>query len=228
MAEVVTANGRVQGEPSDSTQPVPDNPTRVYSWALAGTGLSYAILHHLGLLPAGLGSAPEGTRWADWLDLAVPWLVLTPAAVSMWAAQASARSWAIFGAGIVAYSSGHGVHLAANSVSNASPGQTAHFWDEVVSHYVWFFGVALVMAALTRTMVGRSRPHLAAYVLALGVGVTWASNAVGGGTVIYSLAVALAAAIFGWTRRRELGIVMLVGSVAAVAILVGELARRAI
>lgn len=225
---MVAANGQVQGEASDSIPPVPDDPTRVYSWALAGTGLSYAVLHHLGLLPSGLGPAPEGTRWADWLDLAVPWLVLAPAAVTMWAAPASARSWAIFGAGMVAYSSGHGIHLAANSVSNASEGQTAHFWDEVVSHYVWFFGVALVLAALTRTMVGRPRPHPAAYVLAVGVGVTWASNAVGGGTVIFSLVVALAAAIFGWTRRRELGIVMLVGSVVAVAILVGELARRAI
>ena len=72
------------------------------------------------------------------------------------------------------------------------------------------------------------RPHPAAYVLAVGVGATWASNAIGGGTVIFSLIVTLAAAIFGWTRRRELGIVMLVGSVVAVATLVGELARWAI
>ena len=225
---MATAHGQVPGEACDSIQPVPDGPTHLYSWALAGTGLSYAVLHHLGLLPSGLGPGPEGTRWADWLDLAVPWFVLAPAAVTMWAAQASTRSWAIFGAGVVAYSSGHGIHLAANSVSNASGGQTAHLWDEVVSHHVWFLGVALVLAALTRTMVGRSRPHAAAYGLAVADGVTWASNAVGGGTVIFSGAVALAAAAFGWTRRRELGIVMLVGSLAAVSILVGELAVRAI
>lgn len=223
---MVAADGQVQ-EACDSTHPEPDGPARLYSWALAGTGLSYAVLHHLGLLPSGLGPAPGGTRWADWLDLAVPWLVLAPAAVTMWAAPASARSWAIFGAGVVAYSSGHGIHLAANSVSNASGGQTAHFWDEVVSHYVWFLGVALVLAALTGTMAGRSRPHPAGYLLAVAVGATWASNAVGGGTVIFSLAVALVAAVFGWTRRRELSIVMLVGSVAAIPILVGELARQA-
>ena len=41
--------------------------TDTYSWALAATGLSYAVLHHLGLLPDGLGAGPEGTRcsWAS-------------------------------------------------------------------------------------------------------------------------------------------------------------------
>ena len=224
---MVTSEGELHGHSSASAQPVPDDPTGVYCWALAGTALSYALLHHLGLLPAGIGPALEGTRWADWLDLAVPWLVLVPAAVTMWAAPASTRSWAIFGAGVVAYSSGHGVHLAANSVSNASPGPTAHLWDEVVSHYVWFAGVALVLAALMHTMVGRSRPHPAGYVLAVAVGVTWATNAVGGGTVIVSFAVAIAASIFGWTRRRELVRVMLVGFLPAVAILAGELVRQA-
>ena len=52
--------------------------TRMYSRALAATALAYVVLHHLGLLPSGLGAGPDGTRWADWLDLAVPWLVLAP------------------------------------------------------------------------------------------------------------------------------------------------------
>ena len=51
-----------------------------YGRWLAVTALAYAVLHHLGLLPSGLGSAPDDTQWADWLDLLVPWLVLTPAA----------------------------------------------------------------------------------------------------------------------------------------------------
>lgn len=225
---MVPAEGQAREEASESLQPMPQGPAHVYSWALAATGLSYAVLHHLGLLPSGLGSAPEGTRWADWLDLAVPWLVLVPAAVTMWAAPASLRSWVVFGAGVVAYSSGHGIHLAANSVNNAGGGRTAHFWDEVVSHHVWFLGVALVLAALARTMVGRPRPHPAAYVLAVGVGITWVSNAVGGGTVVFSLAVAVAAAVFGWARRRELGLVMLVGFLPAAVILLGELGLRAL
>jgi hypothetical protein len=204
----------------------PDGRARAYSWALAATALSYTALHHLGLLPSGLGQGPEGTRWADWLDLAVPWLVLTPAAVTMWAAEVSGRSWVLYGAGVIAYSSGHGIHLAANSVGNASQGQTAHLWDEVVGHYVWFLGVALVLAALMRTMVARPRPRAVGYVLAVGVGLTWASNAVGGGTLIFSLTVAVAATVFGWIRRRELGIVMLVGFLPAVLVLGGQLARQ--
>jgi len=35
---------------------------------LAATAIVYAVVHHLGLLPNGVGDGPEGTRWADWLD----------------------------------------------------------------------------------------------------------------------------------------------------------------
>jgi len=142
----------------------------VYARWLTTTALAYAVLHHLGLLPDGLGSGPEGTRWADWLDLLVPWLVLAPAALTMWAAPASVRGWMLFGAGVVAYVSGHGIHLAANSVGNQDPGETAHLWDEVMS-----------------------------------------------------LLLAVTAATYGWIRRRELGVVLLVGFAPAVAILVVEL-----
>ncbi len=205
-------------------QPVPGMLTRMYSRALAATALAYVLLHHLGLLPSGLGAGPAGTRWADWLDLAVPWLVLAPAAVTLWAGRADVRSWVVFGVGVVAYPSWHGIHLAANSIGNQDPGQTAHLWDEVVGHLVWFVGVALVLAALALTMIGRPRPGAVGYVLAVGAGLTWASNAMGGGTLLLSLAVAVAAAAFGWRRRRELGVVLLVGYVPALLIVGTELA----
>lgn len=195
----------------------------VYSRWLAATALAYAVLHHLGLLPSGLGDGPDGTRWADWLDLAVPWLVITPAAMTMWAARPTTRWWAIFGAGVVAYTSGHGIHLAANSIGNRDPGQTAHLWDEAVGHHVWFAGVALLLAGLASTMRDRPHPHPAGYLLALAVGSTWASNAVGGDTVIFSLAVALAATAYGWLHRRELGILLLVGYLPAAVFLVAYL-----
>jgi hypothetical protein len=200
--------------------------TRMYSRALAATALAYVLLHHLGLLPSGLGAGPEGTRWADWLDLAVPWLVLAPAAVTLWAGRADVRSWVVFGAGVVAYTSGHGIHLAANSIGNQDPGPTAHLWDEVVGHLVWFVGVALVLAALALTMIGKPRPHAVGYVLAAAAGLTWASNAIGGGTLLLSLAVAIAAAAFGWRRRGELGVVLLVGYLPAVLVIGTELAVR--
>ena len=190
---------------------------------LAVTALSYALVHHLGLLPEGLGDGPDGTRWADWLDLLVPWLVLVPAALTVASARPDPRTWVLLGAGAIAYASGHGIHLAANSVGNVDPGDTAHLWDEVVGHAVWYAGVALVLVALARTMVGRARPHPVGYLLALAAGLTWATNAVGGGTVWFGLAVALAATVWGWGRRRELGVVLLVGFLPATVFLVADL-----
>ena len=64
----------------------------VYQWWVAVTALSYVVLHHLGLLPDGLGAAPDDTQWADWLDLLVPLLVLGPAAAALAAAPATRRT----------------------------------------------------------------------------------------------------------------------------------------
>lgn len=40
------------------------------AWAVA-----YNLLHHLGALPGGLGSAGGGTCWTDWIDLLTPYAV---------------------------------------------------------------------------------------------------------------------------------------------------------
>jgi hypothetical protein len=196
----------------------------MYARWLAATALAYAVLHHLGLLPSGLGSAADGTRVADWLDLAVPWLVLAPAALTLQAAHVRPRIWWTYAAGAVAYTSGHGIHLAANSIGNAAPGSTAHLWDEVVGHFIWYAGVAGVLAALAMSMVDRPRPSVLGYLLAVAVGLTWASNAVGGGTEWFSLAVSLVAAWWGWTQRRQLGGVLAVGFAPAAVGLVGAVA----
>lgn len=75
----------------------------VYSRSLVAAALAYALLHHIGLLPGGLGAGPDGTRILDWLDLAVPWLVLGSAAAVLWAEQPRPLVWALFGAGAVSY-----------------------------------------------------------------------------------------------------------------------------
>ena len=153
----------------------------------------------------------------------MPWVVLAPAAVTLAAARASAMTWALFGAGALSYASGHGIHLAANSVSNAAPGETAHLWDETVGHAIWYAGVALVILALGRTMAGRARPPVLAHLLALAVGVTWATNAVGAGLEIAGLLVAAGFAAYGWRHRDDLRLVLPTGFAAAMMWLVVSL-----
>jgi len=203
---------------------VAQRPSRHHSRRLAVTAASYAVVHHLGLLPDGLGDGPEGTRLADWLDLLVPWLVLVPAALTTAGARPSAQTWAVYGAGALAYASGHGIHLAANSIGNADPGETAHLWDEVVGHAVWYAGAALVLAALTSTMAGRPRPPLVGHLLALAVGLTWATNAVGADLEIAGLLVAVGFAAYGWRHRDDLRVVLLTGFAPSVPWLLVSLA----
>lgn len=146
----------------------------VVAWAVA-----YSLLHHLGALPGGLGTAGGGTQWVDWVDLAVPYLVVGPALAALAFAGADRRAWVPGLAGAVAYASGHGIHLAANSISNergdAAP---VHLWDEVVGHGIWYAGVALLVVALARAVPLR-RVVPVGWLLAACVGVTWATNADG-------------------------------------------------
>jgi hypothetical protein len=195
----------------------------VYLRWLAVTAAAYVVFHHLGLIDGGLGRGPSDTQWIDWFDLVVPFLVLGPAVATLQAAGAGARTWLVFGIGAVTYATGHGVHLAANSVGNAAPGPTEHLWDEVVGHYIWYTGVALVVVALAMTMSGRPRPPLVGYALAALAGLTWATNAVGGGTVVFSLILALAAAAYGWRQRHELTVTLVVAGAVAAVTLIGTL-----
>ena len=197
----------------------PESSARGYDqWLVISAG-TYVVAHHLGLLPGGLGAAPDGTQWADWVALVVPFVVLVPAAMVLREAGAAPKLWVLFGVGCVIYAWGQGMHLSANSVNNASPGPTAHLWDEVVGHLVWYTGAALVLAAVARTMPGRQRPGVIGYALAVLVGLTWATNALGGGTEWLSLVVALWAVGFGWVHRDELGVTLLVGFLPSIALI---------
>lgn len=118
------------------------------TWAVA-----YSLLHHLGALPGGLGGAPKSTRWVDWLDLGVPYLVVGCALAALAAAGTDRRGWwiALLGAG--AYVQGHGIHLAANSIGNVrGDAAPVHLWDEVIGHWLWYAGVALLVVALARAV----------------------------------------------------------------------------
>lgn len=166
---------------------------------LAAFAVAYGLLHHQGVVLAGLGDVGSTeTRWADWLDLATPILVLGAAAGALHSLGSRRTQWALFALGVISYTEGHGIHLAANSIANARQSDVAHLWDEVVGHYVWYAGVALVVAALAWTAAGTTGPAprvLSALLMVL-VGATYATNALEGGTA--PLALVSSAAFIWW------------------------------
>jgi hypothetical protein len=165
--------------------------------------VAYNLMHHLGALPGGLGDAGSGTRWVDWVDLLTPWLVVGTALAAMAAAGTDRRGWWLALSGAAVYVQGHAVHLAANSIGNERGDvPPVHLWDEVVGHWVWYAGVALLVVALTRAV--RLRPTPLAAGLALATGLTWTTNALEGTTAVGSLAVAVALAVTGWRRSDRL------------------------
>lgn len=166
-------------------------------WALA-----YNLLHHLGALPDGLGDAGGGTRWVDWVTLVTPYAVVGSAFAALRTAGSDRRGWTIALVGGALYVQGHGINLAANSISNARGSEApAHLWDEVIGHWLWYAGVVLLVIALARVVDAPARP--VAVLLAVATGLTWTTNALEGTTAVGSLVVAATLAGWGWRRRDE-------------------------
>jgi len=166
---------------------------------LAAFALSVLVGHHVGTAFGGLGEVGP-TRWADWIDLAVPYAVLGTAAAALLAARVDRLTWALLAVAGVVYVQGHGIHLAANSVGNVAPGETEHLWDEVVGHYIWYSGFALVVVALARAAAGTSYAvGWLGHVAAVLVGFTWFTNTIEGGTPVLGIGVAVG--MLAWSRR---------------------------
>lgn len=191
--------------------PVPPTRARrdVARWAVAWA-VAYNLMHHLGALPGGLGSAGGGTRWTDWIDLLTPYAVAGTALAALAAAGSDRRGWTAALAGAAVYAQGHAIHLSANSIGNvrgAAP--PVHLWDEVLGHWIQYAGLAVLIAAVARSVRLPAGPL--AVVLALATGLTWTTNALEGTTGAGSLAVAVALATWGWRRREEgTGVLLLV------------------
>lgn len=172
---------------------------------LAAFAVAVVVGHHTGVLLEPLGEVGT-TRWADWIDLALPYAVAGLGAAILATAHADRRAWIVFAAGAVVYTQGHGIHLAANSIGNVDPGDTAHLWDEVVGHYLWYGGLAVVVAALA---LAADRSPLPASPLrgplAVLFGFTVFTNSVEGGTPILGLATAVAFVAWGLRRRGRRG-----------------------
>ncbi|OLT26827.1 hypothetical protein BJF79_43110 [Actinomadura sp. CNU-125] len=173
---------------------------------LTACAVLYSLFHHLGFGLAGLGTIGH-TRWADWVDILTPYTVLLTAAAALHTARADRTAWLLYLTGAITYVEGHGIHLAANSVGNDTPGlPVVHLWDEVAGHYIWYAGTALVIAALARALARHPAPPAPlALVPALATGLTWTTNSLEGGTALMGIIVAAAFTAWGWHTRHHLG-----------------------
>jgi hypothetical protein len=172
---------------------------------LAAFAVAVVVGHHTGVLWDWLG--PIGTtNWADWIDVAVPYAVLAFGAAVLAGARSDRIAWIVFGAGGLAYTQGHGIHLAANSIARVDPGETAHLWDEVVGHWLWYGGLTVVVAALALALDARPLPQSPwSNVLAVLCGLTFFTNWVEGGTAVLGLAASIAFVAWGLRRRERMG-----------------------
>lgn len=170
--------------------------------------VGYVVFHHAGTLFAGLGDVGP-TRWADWIDLLTPYVVTGTAAGALRGAGAGRGTWTAFWFAAVTYSLGKGLHLAANSVGNDLPGpdpDVVHLWDETVGHYLWYSGVALLVAVLAVALADRRpRGGIGAHLLAGLVGVTHFTNSIEGQTAWFGIGTAVVFAVWGLLTRDGMG-----------------------
>jgi hypothetical protein len=167
-----------------------------------------------------LGTVGE-TRVADWVDLLTPYAILGCAAMVLVRARASRSQWVLFGIGGITFTLGHGLHLAANSISNVADAVVAkasivHLWDEVVSHYFWYVGLFLVLAAMALALRPREfRVGAVDVVVALLVAVTLVNNYIEGGTPWLGLVFLAVGVICGflWHPAAVSRLLLLVGGV---------------
>jgi hypothetical protein len=157
--------------------------------------------HHLGTTLGPLGG-PGDTRWADWVDLALPYVVVGSAAATLAAVRPGRREWVLLAASGLLYTQGHGIHLAANSIANVEPSDAVHLWDETVGHWLWYAGLAGLVATLALALDAVPSPRNAwSLTLAVAFGLTVFTNSIEGGTAALGL---LSGVVFvAWGLRRR-------------------------
>ena len=175
-----------------------------------------AVGHHLGTLLSPVGEIGV-VQVADLVDLLLPFAVVATAGTALLAVP---RRCQIVGvAGLLAYTQGHGIHLAANSIAERQASDTAFFWDELAGHAIWYAGLYLVVGAL---LVGRAvvvRPGPVRWALSVAVGGTFATNALGGHAVPLAVGACLTLGVLAARRRTGIGLDVLVAAVVALATL---------
>jgi hypothetical protein len=168
---------------------------------LAWFAVVVLVGHHLGTLLGWLGG-PGDTRWADWVDLLVPYAVVGSAAAVLASVRTGPLGWTLLVATGLLYTQGHGIHLAANSIANVEPSDAVHLWDETVGHWLWYSGLAGLVATLAYALDDVPCPRSVwSTAGAVAFGLTIFTNSVEGGTVMLGLA---SGAVFvAWGLRRR-------------------------
>lgn len=199
---------------------------RVRGW-LAAFAFSVILGMQAGTVYKPLGTVGE-TRVADWLDLLTPYLILGCAAALLSRVSAARPVWVLFGLGAVTFTIGHGMHLSANSVSNVANSEVAHapivhLWDEIVSHWIWYSGLIVVLVAIALALRRvRFRVGAGELVLAALLAVTLTNTYIEGGTPWLGLVFlgATTAAAFAWRPTPIARLMLIVGGLGLV-LLVG-------
>ena len=219
---------------STGTTPRPGSVHGV-GWPLAALALAVVVFMQIGTFARPLGDVGP-VRAADWLDLLTPWAVVGAAAwvlircrAGTVGAPADRLAWVLLAVGGLAFAEGKGLHLAANSVGNTAPtggaAEVAYLWDEGVGNWIWYLGLLLVMAAVSRAVLdgrgGAVRTRAAGVVLALLTGFSMANTWIEGRTPWLGLAAAAGFAAWGLRRRSRGGTLWLVCFGLALVQLVG-------
>lgn len=161
------------------------------------------------------------TRVADWIDLLTPFAVLGCASMVLLRSGVDHLRWAVFAVGGVMFTLGKGLHISANSVSNVddvavADAPTVHLWDEVVSHYIWYSGLFLLLAVLALTLRGHELPlnglNVAAALL---VALTLVNGYIEGGTPWLGMVFLFAGVVAGvvWRPAPPSSLLLIVGGV---------------
>lgn len=151
---------------------------------------------------------PEG----DLFDVATPFAVVGASALVLLRLGARGFPAVLAGVAAIAYTSGQGIHLAANSVADEMPigdvAAVAEFWDETFGHIWWHLGWLGLLAAFClaeRNTPAAPRDRNTVCAAAVLLGFTLFTNTVEGGTWWLGLGAACVLAAVAWRRRGRLG-----------------------